>query len=278
MCGSAVWAAGLVGTRIRDLFPSAIAERQAAWVHDVFTHGQPIHREGPSAFPGREVWLGTWLVPLHSRAGTVTGVLGISRDLTERREMQRRLAHGQKLETIGHLAGGIAHDFNNIMQVVQGYSELALGALGPDTPTSRDLQVILKATDHAIALTTQLLAFGRRQVLELVSVDLNAVIRDNLDILQRLIGDDIEIVTNLRPVGATRADVSQLQQILLNLASNARDVMPQGGTLSIETRRYAALPGDDWEEPRAGPHTCLTLSRTRATTVIKPFLVALFRT
>ena len=247
----------ILGKQMRELFPTAIAERQAASLQQVFAEGEPIHRQGPSAFPDREAWLDTWLVPVRDDTGTVTAVLGVSRDLTEHRALERRLAHAQKLEAVGHLAGGIAHDFNNILTVIQGYTEMILQQIDDEKPISPDLREIQKATDRAIALTRRLLAFGRRQTLDLVSVDLNTVIRSTLGVLRRLIGEDIEVEANLRPIGSVKADVSQIEQILMNLASNARDAMPRGGKVIIETEPVTESKGSEWEEPRSGRFVCL---------------------
>jgi PAS domain S-box-containing protein len=181
-------------------------------------------------------------------------VQGIARDITERKMLETQLRQAQKMEAIGHLAGGIAHDFNNLLVVINGYSELLLRTTESQT-LRRDLAEIKAAGERATALTRQLLAFSRRQVLEPVVLDLNHVISGVSRFLDRLIGDDVKIVLALAPeLGRIRADPGQLEQIIMNLAINARDAMPDGGTVVIETansyldghyaqRHAAVVPG-----------------------------------
>jgi signal transduction histidine kinase/DNA-binding response OmpR family regulator len=151
-------------------------------------------------------------------------------------EEQLRQAH--KMEAVGRLAGGIAHDFNNLLAVILGYSEFMVKSLPASHPLHGDAEEIKTATERAASLTRQLLAFSRKQVIAPRPLDLNAVVRGGLRMLQRVIGEDIELVTRLDPdVRPVKADPGQLEQVLLNLAANARDAMPQGGQLSIETAR-----------------------------------------
>ncbi len=140
------------------------------------------------------------------------------------------------METIGQLAGGTAHDFNNVLLVIEGYSDLALRRLGPDDPLRKELEEIKRAADRGASLTRQLLTFGRRQVLEPRVFDLNAQVAGLEDMLRRLIGEDVELVTRLDPeFGRVKVDPSQIEQVILNLVVNARDAMPKGGTLTVET-------------------------------------------
>src|SRR6266511_172737 len=160
----------------------------------------------------------------------------VMRDLTERKRLEEELRQAHKMEAVGRLAGGIAHDFNNLLTVIGGYSELLLRRFDPADPAHQQAEAIMTAANHAAALTRQLLAFSRRQVLEPKVLDLNAVVTTMGRILQRLIGEDIELVTGLDPaLGRVNADPGQLEQVLLNLAVNARDAMPQGGRLTLET-------------------------------------------
>jgi two-component system cell cycle sensor histidine kinase/response regulator CckA len=157
-------------------------------------------------------------------------------DVTEHRTLEQQFRQAQKMEAVGRLAGGIAHDFNNLLMVISGYAEFLLDRIGPDPTVRTPAQEIANAANRATALTRQLLAFSRKQMLAPKVLDLNAVVTENLKLLTRLIGEDIDLVmipgTELGPV---RADPSQIEQVIMNLAVNARDAMPQGGKLTIET-------------------------------------------
>jgi PAS domain S-box-containing protein len=160
----------------------------------------------------------------------------IIRDITERRQLEEQFRQAQKMESIGRLAGGLAHDFNNLLTVIGGHAELLHGRLQPDNPLHRRVGLIQEAAGHAADLTRQLLAFSRKQVLAPQTLDLNGIVREVEPMLRRLIGEDIDLVTAPAPgLGAVKADPAQMKQILLNLAVNARDAMPQGGKLTIET-------------------------------------------
>ncbi len=170
------------------------------------------------------------------REGIPIAVEGIARDVTDRILLEERLQHSQKMEAVGRLAGGIAHDFNNLLTAITGYSELLLSRADALGPLRRYLDEILRAGRSSESLTRQLLAFSRRQVLQPKVLDLNSVVGNIHKILRRLIGEDIELVTVFgMELGRIKADPGQLQQVILNLAVNARDAMPQGGKLVIET-------------------------------------------
>jgi len=157
-------------------------------------------------------------------------------DVTETRTLEMQLRQAQKMEAIGRLAGGIAHDFNNLLMVISGYSEFLLERLGPDPRLRGPAQEIANATQRATSLTRQLLAFSRKQMLAPKVLDLNEVVTENLKMLTRMIGEDIDLVMVPGPgLGAVRADPGQIDQVIMNLAVNARDAMPQGGKLTIET-------------------------------------------
>jgi PAS domain S-box-containing protein len=189
----------------------------------------------------------------------------IVEDVTERHRLQEQLRQAQKMEAIGHLAGGIAHDFNNLLTAILGYSELLTEQIGPDLPMGRDLREIVKAAQRASALTRQLLAFSRRQVLVLAPIDLNRVITNLETMLRRLVGNGITLKTVLAPgLRPVMADAIHMEQVLINLAVNARDAMPRGGTLTIETHnadldaRFAA----DHAGARAGAFAMLSVGDT----------------
>lgn len=162
--------------------------------------------------------------------------VGISIDVTERRTLEEQYHQSQKMEAVGRLAGGVAHDFNNLLTAILGYCQLLLADLDPRDPRRSDVTEIHKAGESAAGLTRQLLTFSRKQIIEPKVLDLNAVVGNMRGMLGRLIGEDVKVVLNLRPGLATvKADAGQMEQIVLNLAVNARDAMPSGGTLTIET-------------------------------------------
>ena len=166
-----------------------------------------------------------------------TCLLAITRDVTKHKLMEAQLQQAQKMEAVGNLAGGIAHDFNNLLGVILGYGEMVLEKLSPDDPLRKPIEGIKKAGDHAAALTSQLLAFSRKQIVEPQIIDLNTSVEEVRWLLERLIGDGVHLVTNLRPgLAKVAADPHQVEQVLMNLCVNARDAMPEGGTLTIETR------------------------------------------
>jgi PAS domain S-box-containing protein len=157
-------------------------------------------------------------------------------DVTERRALEQQLRQSQKMEAVGRLAGGIAHDFNNLLMVISGYSEFLLGQIGDDPGMRGHAQEIANAAARATSLTRQLLAFSRKQMLDPRIVDLNGVVAENVKMLTRVIGEDIDLVMVPGPdIGAVKADPGQVEQVIMNLAVNARDAMPQGGRLTIET-------------------------------------------
>jgi PAS domain S-box-containing protein len=190
---------------------------------------------------GRERWVSTTKAPLRNAKGETIGTFGIARDLTEQKQLEEQLRQSQKMEALGRLAGGVAHDFNNLLTVIMGYGSLLLEQtrLGDDTRES--IHVLRTTAERAAALTRQLLAFSRKQIPRPSVLDLNAVIAELQPMLRRLIGEDIQLVTELADrLGSIKADRHQLEQVLLNLVVNARDAMPTGGQLSIETRNEDA--------------------------------------
>jgi len=160
----------------------------------------------------------------------------IVRDVTEQRRLQAQLMQAQKMEAVGRLAGGVAHDFNNLLTVIISYSDLLLEDLGRDDPKREDVAAVRKAAEGAAALTHQLLAFSRQQVLQPKVLDVNASVASTEKLLRRLIGEDIQLVAKLGSgLGSVKADPGQIEQVIMNLAVNARDAMPAGGQLTIET-------------------------------------------
>jgi PAS domain S-box-containing protein len=191
--------------------------------------------------------------------------LVMAMDISVRQELESQLRQAQKMEAIGHLAGGIAHDFNNLLTAISGYAQLLAVDLDPADERRADVERILDASDRAARLTRQLLAFGRRQVLHPEVLDLNVAVRGIDALLRPLIGDTILLTIALDPqLGSVRADPSQLEQVLMNLVTNARDAMPSGGRLTIETANVELDGGYAASHPdaQAGPHVLLAVSDT----------------
>src|SRR5581483_3573426 len=189
----------------------------------------------------------------------------IAEDITERRALEEQFRQSQKMEAVGRLAGGVAHDFNNLLTVISGYAELLLKQLEPEHPLRESAEAIHVATQRAASLTQQLLAFGRKQVLELRTITLNAVLEDVGQLLGPLLGRNVELVS--RPaerLGLTKADPGQMAQVIMNLAVNARDAMPDGGTLIVEAANVelddAYHRGPFTLQP--GPYVILAISDT----------------
>jgi len=177
--------------------------------------------------------------------GALQGFKIIAEDLSERWRLEEQLRQAQKMEAVGRLAGGVAHDFNNLLTIVTGYSDLVLERLGAADAMRAYVEEIKKAAGRAASLTRQLLAFGRRQILAPRALDLNAVVTNIDKMLRRLIGENIELGTVLEPeLGWVKADPGQIEQVILNLALNARDAMPQGGQLTLETANVELNEGD----------------------------------
>jgi PAS domain S-box-containing protein len=188
---------------------------------------------------------------LPDASGQVARVLGSLMDVGRRWELEQQLVQAQKMEAIGQLAGGVAHDFNNIIAIIICYAEQALREAGPAASQSRALSQILKAGGRAATLTRQLLAFSRKETACPVVVNLNSLVRDDLAMLRRLIGEDVELKTELEPsLADVCVDPGHIEQVLMNLAANARDAMPGGGTLTLKTANVPAT--DDRNGARTG--------------------------
>ena len=161
----------------------------------------------------------------------------IAEDVTDRRVLEDQFRQAQKMEAVGRLAGGVAHDFNNLLMVISGYAEVMLASLDQESPLHEKARSIQQASDRATTLTRQLLAFSRKQLLELKVVDVNVIVADMERLLQPLIGENVELTTKLAPdAGHTRADAGQLEQVLMNLVVNAKDAMPNGGKITVQTQ------------------------------------------
>jgi signal transduction histidine kinase/CheY-like chemotaxis protein len=189
----------------------------------------------------------------------------LKREIAGREQAEEALRQAQKMEAVGRLAGGVAHDFNNLLMVIRGHAALSLNCLAPDNPLRRELAEILKAADRASSLTRQLLAFSRKQVLQPQVLNLNALVTQVVELMPPLLGEDINLVIHLDPqLGWVKADPGQMEQVIMNLVFNARDAMPDGGELTIQTENAdldqilaGCHPG-----VRPGPHVMLAVHDT----------------
>jgi len=220
----------------RDVYADP-AERQRLVERDTYSDRQYDNVEATwKRRDGRPLTVQLSVRAVRNAEGQVEYYETFVRDVTDQRRLQQQVLQSQKMEAVGRLAGGIAHDFNNLLTVITSYSDLLLEDLAPDDGKRDDLEQVRKAADVAAALTRQLLAFSRQQVVEPRVVSLNVVVEGLQKILRRVIGEDIDLTTTLAPdLGPVRADVGQLEQVLMNLAVNARDAMPTGGRLTVET-------------------------------------------
>lgn len=223
--------------------------------------GEQLH----FTMPLHEMMFETWYIPIKSYDGSVQGTIGIALDVTERVTLEEQFRQAQKMDAVGRLAGGIAHDFNNLLTAILGYSEMALEHLQPADPLTADLTQIHNAGLSASSLTRQLLAFSRRQLLKPEVISIGDIVLRMETLLRRVIGEQIALKTRLHDdLGHVSADPGQIEQVILNLAVNARDAMPNGGELTIEagnvdlTMEFVASHVD----AQPGPHVMLKVSDT----------------
>jgi PAS domain S-box-containing protein len=252
-----------IGKTDHAFWPAATADLFRASDRQCLERGEARTEETGVGRDGSER---TWLVMKFrvARQGDRL-VAGMAWDVTAQKRLEAELRQAHKMDAVGRLAGGVAHDFNNLLTVINGYSELALGALGPADPVRAQVEEVRKAGERAAGLTRQLLAFSRKQMLQPKVLDLAALVADLGKMLRRVIGEDVELVA--RPgTGPTwvTADPGQLEQVVMNLAVNARDAMPRGGRLTIETRAadpdLVTLP--DGGDLPPGPYVLLAVSDT----------------
>jgi PAS domain S-box-containing protein len=259
----------LTGRRLADVVNTPDVEVSEGEERRIMTEGLPaqdVLREFDRG--GIKRWLSETKAPIRSPGGDVIGLVCIARDVTERiatqdalRKLEQQLLQSQKMEAIGQLAGGVAHDFNNLLSVIMGYGELVLQECPEEDERRADLVELLGASQRAAALTRQLLAFSRRQVVQPEIVDLNAIVANVEKMLRRIIGEDIEMRTQFRPPRANiRADPSQIEQILLNLTVNARDAMPEGGKISVATADVSLGPEYAQQHPGVSAGNYVELS------------------
>jgi len=210
---------------------------------------------------GEYRWHETRALTLKDENGVPVRMAGSCRDVTDQKLLEEKLAQVQRLDSIGRLAGGIAHDFNNLLTVISGYSELLARQLPEDDPRRAIALEIRSAGERGAALTRQLLAFSRRQVMQPEALDVNAAIRGMEAMLRRLVGENIRIRTRLAPrLWRVLADAGQLNQVLMNLVVNARDAMPHGGSIVLETSNVTVAAGDPSVPPNAAPGEYVVLA------------------
>ncbi|MBN1344993.1 MAG: PAS domain S-box protein [Phycisphaerae bacterium] len=233
-----------IGKSFPELHPGAGHEYMKR-VQGVIRTGKPRDDEDLIEFANGMRWLLSKTQPLRDAGGRVIAAQILSHDITERKraeeertKLEEQLRHSQKMEAVGQLAGGVAHDFNNLLQGIQGYTEMALLEVPQANPAHADLKEVLKASDRAAVLVRQLLAFSRRETLRPRYLDLNDVVAGLMKMLRRVIGEHIELsVVPGSDIGTVYADLGQIEQVLMNLCVNARDAMPDGGRIVIETGR-----------------------------------------
>jgi two-component system cell cycle sensor histidine kinase/response regulator CckA len=256
----------VVGSPMTLLIPADRPDEENEILEKI-NHGESVlHFETVrQAKNGRRIDVAVTVSPIKDSTGKITGASKVAQDITEHRKLEAQFRQSQKMEAIGHLAGGVAHDFNNILAVIQMQSDL-LKAGGNLSPNQLDFTgQIGAATQRAAALTRQLLLFSRKEILQLCDLDLNQSINDMTKILRRTIGDDIQVQFKfaMEPL-LIHADAGMMDQVLMNLAVNARDAMPKGGRLVIET---AAVEFDESvhaqsAQARPGSFVCLSVSDT----------------
>lgn len=256
-----------IGKTDADFFREEHARQAYADEQRVMTNGQPLlGLEERETWPdGHITWASTSKVPIRDAGGQVVGLVGVSRDITERKTLEARFRQTQKMEAVGRLAGGVAHDFNNQLGVVIGCCEAVMKRLDEKNPLRAKQAEILKAAHRAADLVQQLLAFSRRQVLQPEALDLNDVVAASQTMLRGLIGENVELTTLLEPeLGNVWADPRQVSQIIMNLGVNARDAMPAGGRLLIETSNVELDEAYVTRHPgaRPGRYVMLALSDT----------------
>jgi len=254
----------VIGMTDADLFPAEQVREIMETDRQVLAGGDQPQRFIRLLGPRRRL-LETAKIAVRDDAGDVVGLCGVSRDVTDLRRLEEQLRQSQKLEAIGRLAGGIAHDLNNLLTPILGYSELLKASLADDPAVSRELAAIERSGLRARDLTANLLAFSRRQVLDRRIVCLNDIVAETRDMLRRLLRENIQIRYDLAAdLDSVRADSSQLHNVLINLAVNAADAMPDGGLLTIETQNVELDEAHADRHPEAlpGPHVLLAVADT----------------
>ena len=251
----------LIGHHATELLPPDQHDQVRKFAETLLQTGEPSHwfSETPILTKnGKRRWLQVNNVVLRDSEGRVAAVASLGADVTEHRALQEQYLQSQKLESLGTLAGGVAHDFNNLLTVINGYSDIVFQTLDEHDAARPEIDEIRKAGARAAELTQQLLAFSRRQIAQPRALDLNHMIEESGGMFRTLLGEDIELVLNLgRPLGQVLADPGQMHRVIMNLLANARDAMPGGGKLVIETMNVAISTGYLAEHPELTPGPCV---------------------
>ena len=254
----------VVGKRVDEVIPEPSLTLVLEKYGEAIREKKIVRWEETSEYPTGRLTGEVSVAPVCDDAGNCTHLVGAVHDVTERKRLEAQFRQSQKMESVGQLAGGIAHDFNNLLTVINGTADLALMQLREGDPLHEDFQEVRRAGERAAALTRQLLAFSRKQILQPQVQSLNTVVAEMESMLRRLIGEDIDLVFKpTEGLGSVKSDRGQIEQVIANLAVNARDAMPQGGKLTIETRnveldeRYGSRHG---ASVRSGPYVMLAIS------------------
>jgi PAS domain S-box-containing protein len=242
----------LLASNFTDLLKETDGQLIKDQLGTIHNQSKTIIRDFPVMINGKQILLNIFPI-MDEKHRTIVIILN---DVSERKRMEAQFLQAQKMEAVGQLAGGIAHDFNNLLTIIKGYSQLSLMELKEGAPLRGNIEEINKASDRASDLTHQLLAFSRRQILEMKVLDLNALLPGVEMMLRRVIGEDIELVTRLaEDLGRVQGDWGQIEQVIMNLAVNAKDAMPDGGKLTIETANA------ELDEAYARAHVAVTPGR-----------------
>jgi PAS domain S-box-containing protein len=257
----------LLGRLLHEVIPPEIFDEAIPLLRRLVDSGQPLLAERKTTTLRKESILELRVTPISDAQGRVTRLLIVGRDISDLRRREEELRQSQKMEAVGRLAGGIAHDFNNLLTAIGGFTELAMGSTGDPAALKEMLGEVKRSADRAAALTGQLLAFSRKQILSPKVLDLNAAVAGMETLLRRVIGEDLELSTLLAPrLRPVRLDPGQLEQVILNLALNARDAMPKGGRLTLETSSERVEEtegaGGGRMEARPGAYVVLSVSDT----------------
>ena len=250
----------LIGRSIHDVFPRESADIFVRWIRQALDTGRPVADDYEVDIGGRHTSFAAVVAPL--KPGVV---VWIARDITEHKALEAQLRQAAKMEAIGQLAGGVAHDFNNLLTAITTNADLALGAQSSGEDVQEELGQIKRAADRAAGLTRQLLAFSRKQMLQPRVMRVNEAVREAGELLGRVIGEDIHLITCLdEDTWPVVADTGQLTQVVLNLAVNARDAMPNGGTLTITAGNLDVTESLAARQPglEVGPYVVLTVRDT----------------
>jgi two-component system cell cycle sensor histidine kinase/response regulator CckA len=254
----------VLGKTDHEVWPAEYADRFAANDAEVLRTKKLV--ESVEAVPHAQA-VHQWLIyrfPILDENDNVQFIGAVGVDVTDRRRLEDQLRQSQKMEAIGRLAGGVAHDFNNLLTVISGYGHMIMRGLTPDDPLHSCIEEVLRAASRAASLTNQLLAFSRRQVIQPKTLDLNVLVANMDRLLRRVIGEHIDLETVLNPgLGSVKADAGQLEQVIMNLAVNARDAMAEGGKLSIRTSNVEVPPSSRRHaDVRPGLYVRLTVADT----------------